>query len=490
MGERFPIIYVRGFAGGQGAIDAAADDPFYGLNEGSVHVRVGANGTPQFYQYEGPLIRLVKEQGYDVRIEGSQQRVLLDAEPNILRADSVWIYRFYDAAAGTFGTPAQSYDIRTAAQGLADFIALVREKSAGHPPVYLVAHSMGGLICRTALQVNIADPRASVSKLCTIGTPHGGIDPQLGGPIGGWILNTFGPQGSRIFAPEYMREYLYPADAPGPANGDTRRLSGGFTPDRVLSIVGTNARDYDVALGLSSAIMGVQSDGLVAIRNAYVVGSARAYVHRSHSGRYGLVNSEEVYQNLKRFLFGTLRVEIGLRGLAFEEARVWQAEVRLAIRQLPVLIHEQTADHYCPVDLNAEAKRIPTPMSPVPLITVFLIPNPHNVARYALDVTLLSLEERGGIFGFGEHLEQIGDWQDSLIVEVVLSEDGALTRILWEWNSTLTERPGRAELSNTLDWASGRSADGSWHPVIPLPNVAARLLGDQAGLALGVTHWN
>ena len=47
-----------------------------------------------------------------------------------------------------------------------------------------------------------------------------------------------------------------------------------------------------------------------------------------------------------------------------------------------------------------------------------------------------------------------------------------------------------AELSNTLDWASGRSADGSWHPVIPLPNVAARLLGDQAALALGVTHWN
>ena len=489
MGARLPIVYVRGFAGGQGAIDAAADDPFYGLNEGSVHVRVGANGTPRFHQYEGPLIRLIKDQGYEVRIEGSQQQVLLDAEPNTLRTDSVWIYRFYDAAAGTFGTPPEPYDIQAAAQGVVDFIELVREKTAGRPPVYLVAHSMGGLICRTALQANYANPRDSVSKLCTIGTPHGGIDPKLGGPIGGWILNTFGPQGSRIFAPEFMREYLYPADAPGPANGDTRRLSGAFTPDRVLSIVGTNARDYDVALGLSSALMGVQSDGLVAIRNAYVVGSARAYVHRSHSGRYGLVNSEEVYQNLKRFLFGTLRVEIGLRGLAFEDTRVWQAEVRLAIRKLPVLIHEQTADHYCPVDLNAEAKHIPTPMSPVPLITVFLIPNPQNVARYALDITLLSLEERGGIFGFGEHLEQIGDWQDSLIVEVVLSESGALTRILWEWNSTLTERPGMAELSNTLDWATGRSADGSWHPVIPLPNVAARLLGDEAGLALTVTHW-
>lgn len=489
MGAKLPIIYVRGFAGGQGAIDAAADDPFYGLNEGSVHVRVGANGTPRFYQYEGPLVRLIEDQGYDVRVEGSQQQVLLDADPNSLRSDSVWIYRFYDAAAQTFDTPPQPYDIRSAARGLVDFIALVREKTLDHPPVYLVAHSMGGLICRTALQVGMADPLASVAKLCTIGTPHGGIDPQLGGPIGGWIINTFGPEGSRIFAPEYMREYLYPADAPGPDGGDTRRMSGAFTPDRVLSIVGTNARDYDVALGLSSALMGVQSDGLVAIRNAYVVGSARAYVHRSHSGRYGLVNSEEVYQNLTRFLFGTLRVEIGLRGLEFEDARVWQAEVRLAIRQLPVLIHEQTAAHYCPVDLNAEAKRVSTPTSPLPLITAFLIPNEQQVARYALDLKLLSLQEQGGLFGFGQHLEQIGDWQDSLIVEVALSEDGALTRILWEWNSMLSERPGSAELSNTLDWATGRSADGSWHPVIPLPNVAARLLGPQAGLELAVSRW-
>jgi hypothetical protein len=32
-------------------------------------------------------------------------------------------------------------------------------------------------------------------------------------------------------------------------------------------------------------------------------------VHRSHSGHYGIVNSEEGYQNLARFLFGELRVD-------------------------------------------------------------------------------------------------------------------------------------------------------------------------------------
>ena len=31
-------------------------------------------------------------------------------------------------------------------------------------------------------------------------------------------------------------------------------------------------------------------------------------MHRSHSGHYGIVNSEEGYQNLTRFLFGGVRV--------------------------------------------------------------------------------------------------------------------------------------------------------------------------------------
>jgi hypothetical protein len=37
--------------------------------------------------------------------------------------------------------------------------------------------------------------------------------------------------------------------------------------------------------------------------------SPRAFVHRSHSGHYGIVNSEEGYQNLVRFFFGQLRVD-------------------------------------------------------------------------------------------------------------------------------------------------------------------------------------
>jgi hypothetical protein len=65
------------------------------------------------------------------------------------------------------------------------------------------------------------------------------------------------------------------------------------------------------------------SDGLVEIDNAVVhapasgggegsestVLAARAYVRRAHSGPYGMVNSEEGFGNLSRFLFGDARVD-------------------------------------------------------------------------------------------------------------------------------------------------------------------------------------
>src|SRR6185369_11439627 len=90
--------------------------------------------------------------------------------------------------------------------------------------------------------------------------------------------------------------------------------------DRIFCMVGTNRSDYNVAAGLSRTFAGNGSDGLVRIANASLWGvnsqgkfstpSATAYCFRSHSGRYGIVNSEEAYQNLVRFLFGDVRVDV------------------------------------------------------------------------------------------------------------------------------------------------------------------------------------
>src|SRR3954447_7336944 len=88
--------------------------------------------------------------------------------------------------------------------------------------------------------------------------------------------------------------------------------------DHIFNLIGTNSRDYIVAGGVAAWAAGDASDGLVRIENATThgpgvggsdVGSPRAFVHRSHSGFYGIANSQEGYQNLTRFLFGELRVD-------------------------------------------------------------------------------------------------------------------------------------------------------------------------------------
>lgn len=85
--------------------------------------------------------------------------------------------------------------------------------------------------------------------------------------------------------------------------------STAFDTQRFFSLIGTNHNDYTVASGWSRRAVGPMSDGLVRINNAAVRETPRAFVHRSHSGHYGIVNSEEGYQNLTRFLFGDVHVD-------------------------------------------------------------------------------------------------------------------------------------------------------------------------------------
>ena len=143
----------------------------------------------------------------------------------------MWIYRFYDQAATTFQAPphqnlaerpltlgrqkvtADGFNIEDAAVGLYDFIQKIRART-GAQKVYLVAHSMGGLIARCMIQKKCRQDgrvaaRDIVARLYTYGTPHGGI--RSAGGLAQWIEATFSPAGSNIFAPEKMQGYLDPA---------------------------------------------------------------------------------------------------------------------------------------------------------------------------------------------------------------------------------------------------------------------------------------
>jgi len=298
-----PIIYVRGYAMTKSEIEATVATPYMGFNLGATKIRLDWAGKVRRHIFESALIRLMKDYEYrDVYSYGTE----IVGE---ISARSIVIYRYYEQADADLGS-GKIASIPEAAAGLSDLIMTVRDQVCASDPemladfkVYLVAHSMGGLVCRCFLQNdNVGDKKAKalVDKVFTYATPHNGIEVagvNVPGFLDVWDMDNFNRT--------EMAKYLGLKGKP--ERVDT--LNKKFDPNRFFCLVGTNSKDYDVAKGLSSKLVGEMSDGLVRIENATVEGAPRAFVYRSHSGPYGIVNSEEGYQNLSRFLFGDVRVD-------------------------------------------------------------------------------------------------------------------------------------------------------------------------------------
>jgi hypothetical protein len=316
---RHPIIYVRGFAATQSEIEDTVADPYMGFNLGSTKTRTVWTGEIKRFFFESPLVRLMGEEDYDDVFVDGEDLISLEVNPEPVGYQCIVIYRYYDSASEAFGE-GKTPPIEHFAKGLSELILRLRKKVCENPDnkvtpeqfrCYLVAHSMGGLVCRAFLQnkdLGDAEARATVDKLFTYATPHNGIDLRIVRNVPGWA--TFGDADN--FNRERMSNYL------GLASTNDVSIVKEFPPERIFNLVGTNPLDYRVLGGLSAWAAGDSSDGLVRIQNATTHGpgengedisSPRAFVHRSHSGHYGIVNSEEGYQNLTRFLFGDLRVD-------------------------------------------------------------------------------------------------------------------------------------------------------------------------------------
>ena len=314
-----PVIYVRGFAATQGEIEETVADPYMGFNIGSTKARRAWTGDVKRFYFESPLVRLMSDHKYEDVFVGGEDLVAAERTDRPIPYRSVIIYRYYDEASKDFGK-GETPPIEHFAKGLGKLILRLRDKLCANPAnavapadvrVHLVAHSMGGLVCRAFLQnpkLGSAEARGAVDKFFTYATPHNGIDMRIVRNVPGWL--SFGDVNN--FNREKMAGYL---NLP---KGDDVSIVKNFPPERIFNLVGTNPRDYSVAGGLSAWAAGDASDGLVRTDNATThgpgpdgsdVSSPRAFVHRSHSGHYGIVNSEEGYQNLTRFLFGKLRVD-------------------------------------------------------------------------------------------------------------------------------------------------------------------------------------
>ena len=71
----------------------------------------------------------MEDEDYRVLVHGGQQAYLSQRGRRHAALKSLWIYRFYDTAADTFGAAAPPYSLPVAAKGLLTFIDLVRSKT-------------------------------------------------------------------------------------------------------------------------------------------------------------------------------------------------------------------------------------------------------------------------------------------------------------------------------------------------------------------------
>jgi hypothetical protein len=89
-------------------------------------------------------------------------------------------------------------------------------------------------------------------------------------------------------------------------------------------------------------------------------------VHRAHSGKKGIVNSFETYENIRRFLFGDVRVRVWLENVQINtkppgdniDEEYFYLEFSLAVRGTGVFLH-QTKQNPCENAFRFDRKMLP-----------------------------------------------------------------------------------------------------------------------------------
>ena len=358
-----PIILIRGF-GGLGVADEKRV-AYQGFNDGTVYPQKRGEN----YIYEGLVLRFLKSNwryqdatnvvGYypdkistepvlprrlEVRDPAQLrprfeelknrgffhgERVVIDPAmaldllegPNPLC--SLWVFRYYDLNQREFETYGRAL-VR-----LIDFIRTLCEiKNPGdRAKVNIIAHSMGGLIVRQAVQqtydrmgeagelpINRQTGKSEtaddcINKVVTLGTPHQGISFQV---LEKWIVVNAADDLNQ-FNPEFQKKSK---------SVGFLRLGKHFPLDRLLTVVGTNYRSYGVApaswlnrlfsVSEETGLSYNRSDGLVQQDSAQIPGAHRTFVHKCHGGPDSLVTSREAYEIATRFFFGNVRARLRL----------------------------------------------------------------------------------------------------------------------------------------------------------------------------------
>jgi hypothetical protein len=392
----YPIVYVRGYAMRAAEREETFNDTYYGFSATSVEKRQAP--PPEYFEadvFEGQLIRLMKMREYGYADSVNRGLEVFHSNPS----RSIWIARFYDQ--DVFRDT-----VRTIEQHAEDLYTLVcdtiperlraanvdlGEKNQDYR-VILIAHSMGGLVCRTLIQNLLPsktcpfnnkhgnhdkDPREWIYRLVTMGTPHKGIDlGRIPDVVENFVTSRLNPFDANIFQEKRMREYLKLDETDEVHSLGNPAAARAFPVKRCLCIIGSDFRSY----GVTKELTGSFSDGLVKQDHAYVVAGPKplkdadypadrrafwANVHRAHSGHRGIVNSYESFENVQRFLFGDTRAEISLDDISFgtppptgKDKHFYDFEFLFSIRKSGAYLHRREQDP-CENALRFERKDMP-----------------------------------------------------------------------------------------------------------------------------------
>jgi hypothetical protein len=182
------------------------------------------------------------------------------------------------------------------------------------PGVNIIAHSMGGLIVREAVQITLPGlgRRAEdcINKIVTLGTPHKGVSFQ---GIRDWKF---------VEADEELERFNPAAQADPKNPWAWVHFASHFPPERVLCVVGTNYRTYTtrVATALNRLFSAPheyglnynRSDGLVKQTAAQLPGAPRTFVHKCHGGYDSVVTARESFEVATRFFHGDVHARVNL----------------------------------------------------------------------------------------------------------------------------------------------------------------------------------
>lgn len=365
----YPVVYVRGYAMTENEREDTFHDTYYGFAATSVEKRQVP--PPDYLRadlFEGQLIRFMK-MGRSAYFDATN-RGLEDCTDNPSR--SLWVCRFYDEDV----LKNKLRDIEDHARDLRRLICEnipQRLEACGVDlgperrdyRVILVAHSMGGLVCRTLIQnilpADNKEPKAWIHRLVTMGTPHKGIElGRIPDFLERAVMRGINPYNANIFEEKRMREYLKLPKGCEPHSLGEESGPLAFPVKRCFCLIGSDYESY----GAVQHVTGSFSDGLVKQDRAYVIsgkpdanGKYRfeqkafwANVHRAHSGRRGIVNSFESFENIHRFLFGNIKAEVYLENINVGTGQekgteyYYDVEFALSIRGTPVYLHRRQQD--------------------------------------------------------------------------------------------------------------------------------------------------